>query len=84
MTIEEIPADEVTVMTADLHRLFNAAGCDPWCHCCHKKLKVGMNFKLATVEVIPVTYTNYPNTQSVIVFDFTSIVSACELITVTL
>lgn len=49
-TIEQIPADEVIEMTALFHRLFNAGGCNPMCHCCMKMLPVGSIFKLSTVE----------------------------------
>lgn len=50
MSIEEIPADEVIVMTSVLHRAFKAGGCAPMCHFCLKDLEIGKHFKLATVE----------------------------------
>lgn len=50
MTVEEIPSDELVKMTKFWHRAFNAAGCDPICHCCQKKLPTGSKFKLATIE----------------------------------
>lgn len=49
MKIEEIPADEVVKMTANLSRLFKAGGCAPMCHACAEKIKVGDNFKLSTI-----------------------------------
>lgn len=50
MKIETIPADEVIKMTKLLHRAFNAAGCNPMCHCCEKMIPVNANFKLAKVQ----------------------------------
>ncbi len=52
MGIEEIPSDELIEMTALFHRSFNAAGCDPACHCCYTKIPVGDKFKLATVRIV--------------------------------
>ena len=49
MKVEEIPSDEIVVMTAEMHRLFNAGGCDPMCHCCFKPLQVNQKFKLSTI-----------------------------------
>lgn len=48
-TIENIPANELVVMTEAMHRLFTVGGCDPTCHGCHKKLKIGKPFKLAEI-----------------------------------
>lgn len=48
--IENIPADELIVMSAIFHRAFNAAGCDPMCHCCQTMIPVGAKFKLATIR----------------------------------
>lgn len=48
--IEEIPADKLFQMTDFWHRAFNAAGCDPMCHCCQTKIGVKKDFKLATVK----------------------------------
>jgi hypothetical protein len=53
MSIEQIPADELVTMTELWHRAFNAAGCNPMCHCCHKWISVDVEFKLATVQQIP-------------------------------
>lgn len=50
MSVEEIPSNELVVMTDFLHRAFNAGGCDPTCHCCNKNIPAGDNFKLSTVE----------------------------------
>ena len=50
MKVEDIPADEIIVMTDLLHRIFNTCGCNPMCHCCNIMIKVGDKFKLATVE----------------------------------
>lgn len=49
MKVEEIPSDELVVMTSFWHKAFNSAGCDPMCHCCNKMIKVNDSFKLATV-----------------------------------
>jgi hypothetical protein len=59
MTIEEIPADELTVMTEPFHRAFNVYGCNPACHCCWEPIKVGTEFKLAPVEDAEQISTNY-------------------------
>lgn len=49
MKVEEIPADINILMTAHLHRVFNAGGCNPMCHACKKLLPVDVEFKLATI-----------------------------------
>ena len=47
MNLDDINANEPVTMTADLVRLFRAAGCSPTaCHACGKKLLVGHVFKL--------------------------------------
>jgi hypothetical protein len=51
MKIAQIPSNEPVVMTAEMHRLFNAGGCDPACHGCWKKLPTGTKFKLSTVKI---------------------------------
>lgn len=56
MNIEEIPSDELVVMSDFWHRAFNAAGCNPMCHSCKKMIPVGNQFKLATVDKIDYTY----------------------------
>jgi hypothetical protein len=50
MKVEEIPSDELFVMTEMWHRAFNAAGCNPMCHACKNMLPVGSNFKLGTIQ----------------------------------
>lgn len=50
MSIEEIPADQVILMTDTWHRAFEAGGCSPMCHCCFKELLPNDMFKLATVN----------------------------------
>ena len=50
MSIEEIPSNELVEMTALFHRAFNAAGCNPACHCCYRFIEVGDKFKLSTVR----------------------------------
>lgn len=57
MNIGEIPSDAVVIMTELWHRAFNAAGCDPMCHCCNKMIEIDKPFKLATVK----TYTPLGN-----------------------
>jgi hypothetical protein len=49
MKVEEIPSNEIVIMNPDMHRLFNAGGCDPMCHCCFRSLKVNEKFKLSTI-----------------------------------
>lgn len=51
MTIEQIPADELTEMTVLWHRVFNAAGCNPGCHGCYVGIEPGDKFKLATIPM---------------------------------
>lgn len=50
MKIEQIPSDEIVVMTSEMHRLFNAAGCNPMCHCCKEMIPIGNKFHLGTIE----------------------------------
>ncbi len=47
MTLDDIPADMVTVMTDVIDRAFKLAGCDPTCHCCHVVIAIGDTFILA-------------------------------------
>jgi len=51
-TIEQIPSDETVTMTEYWHRAFNAAGCNPMCHCCHSFIKPGDLFKLSTIREV--------------------------------
>ncbi len=47
MTLDDVPADVSTLMTAELLRLFKAAGCSPAkCHACARLLRAGQTFKL--------------------------------------
>lgn len=62
MTVEEIPSDKVFKMTNFWHRAFNAAGCNPQCHCCYKKINVGGSFKLATVRDVSTDMAGSANT----------------------
>ena len=50
MSIEQLPSDELIEMTELFHRAFNAAGCNPACHCCYHFIEVGDKFKLSTVR----------------------------------
>lgn len=50
MKVEEIPSDEIIVMTSEMHRLFNANGCNPMCHACKEMIPVGNRFHLGTIE----------------------------------
>lgn len=60
MSIEEIPADELVEMTELWHRSFNAAGCNPVCHCCDKMINVGDKFKLGVTS----TFRTYPDIKT--------------------
>lgn len=62
MNVEEIPSDELVGMTELFHRAFNAAGCNPACHCCYNKIPVGDNFKLATVRIVNTDYSDSART----------------------
>lgn len=52
INIENIPSDETFAMTDFWHRSFNAAGCNPMCHCCHNKIPVNGKFKLSTIRKV--------------------------------
>ena len=47
MTLDDIEADEMVVMTNTIHRLFMVAKCDPACHCCRNDINIGHTFCLA-------------------------------------
>lgn len=65
MNIEEIPADKLVAMTANLSRLFKAGGCAPMCHACATSIKVGQNFKLSTlVTAVMKGSLNYTDLES--------------------
>lgn len=59
MNIEEIPSDELIEMSEIWHRAFNAAGCNPGCHCCNKFINVNDKFKLSTIPIREPIHTNY-------------------------
>lgn len=50
MSIETLPSNKLIEMTELFHRAFNAAGCNPMCHCCEKMIPIGDKFKLSTVQ----------------------------------
>lgn len=58
-----MPSDELVVMTTEMHRLFNAGGCDPMCHCCFKPLPMGEKFKLSTITKMKGIKLNYISTK---------------------
>lgn len=52
MKVENIPPDEMVKMTKSLHRIFNAGGCNPACHCCYGLIEIGGMFKLSTIREV--------------------------------
>lgn len=50
--VEDIPSNELVVMTKQFHNAFKTYDCDPACHCCWKKIKPSMLFKLATIQEV--------------------------------
>lgn len=56
--VNDLKSNELMVMTRDMHRAFNAAGCDPACHCCNNKIPVGDYYKLASVSSALAVYGN--------------------------
>ena len=50
MNVEDIKPDEIVTLTEEMRRVFVAAGCEPECHACYKRLTLGVAFKLATVK----------------------------------
>ena len=50
MGIDDILADKVYVLDADLDRLFKAAGCNPGCHACKTKISIGDEFELLSYK----------------------------------
>lgn len=79
MTIEEIPSDELVTMTDFWHRAFNAAGCNPGCHCCEKLIPVGTNFKLSTIKDAKPQHTNYPDILQGAINEYDNIVETKEV-----
>lgn len=50
MQLSDIKPDECLEMSEELHKIFNAGGCNPTCHCCYNKIRPGDLFKLASVS----------------------------------
>lgn len=50
MNIEEIPSDELVVMTLEWYKQFELSLCRPMCHSCLEYIPVGTVFHLATVK----------------------------------
>jgi len=46
MTLDSVAPNVDTVLTPELRRLFLAAGCDPACHACQRKINVGEILRL--------------------------------------
>ena len=46
MTLDDVPADTLMTLTAELDRLFKFARCNPSCHACKKSIGVGSEFQL--------------------------------------
>ena len=46
MTLDDVPADKIMVLTEELDRLFKAAGCKPTCHACRKGILVEREFQI--------------------------------------
>lgn len=50
MTLDNIPADTLMTLTAELDRLFKFAHCKPSCHACRKPIEVGSAFQLLSFK----------------------------------
>ena len=50
MNINDLKIDTIINMTAEMHRIFIAGGCNPTCHCCNNKIKINEKYKLASVS----------------------------------
>ncbi len=50
MTLDELLADKVYVLTEDLDRVFKALGCKPGCHACKVKISIGDEFELLSFK----------------------------------
>ena len=50
MNINDLNKDTIITMTEEMHRVFNASGCDPTCHCCHEKIDIDEKYKLAHIN----------------------------------
>lgn len=51
MKVVDIKSDEITTMTVELYQEFCIGGCVPMCHLTFKPIKIGDNFKLASLDV---------------------------------
>ena len=51
MKVEEIKSNEIITMTAELYQEFCIGGCVPMCHLTFENIKIGDNFKLASLDV---------------------------------
>ena len=50
MTLDDVPADTLMTLTAELYRLFRFAHCNPACHACKKSIGVGSEFQLLSFK----------------------------------
>ena len=66
MTLDDIPADQKIQINAKMVRLFRAAGCDPGCHSCLRKIEVGDVFQLATNDGRDVMLCDHCNVDDLI------------------
>ena len=48
MTLDDIPADRVIILSTEMDNLFKAAYCRPTCHVCHKEINLGDEFQLVS------------------------------------
>ena len=46
MTLDDVPADVLIILTDELDRLFKFAYCNPTCHTCNTKISIGDSFQL--------------------------------------
>lgn len=59
MKVEEIPANELVIMTPELYQEFAQGGCVPACHLTHNWINIGDKFKLSTVPHWSMTGSTY-------------------------
>lgn len=65
MKVEDVPANELVIMTPELYQEFCIGGCIPMCHLTLKPIKMGEKFKLASVDVaIRKGSLNYNHTET--------------------
>ena len=50
MTLDDVPADVIMILTVELDRLFKFAQCVPTCHVCKNKIEVGDDFQLISIS----------------------------------